>query len=124
MGMPRLIQRIGKKWHLVKVKHARTMHQRFMGLMGVPAKQLDYGLVFHLPPHATRMHGSIHMMFMRTPIDVIYVDAQQKVLECVKELPMWTLNYTPKQPARFLIELPPGTIQKCNITKGSHVSWD
>lgn len=123
MAMPRLMQVMGKKIHLARVKHATTFAQRFMGLMGVSPKDFDYALVFHLAAEG-KLSASIHMLFMRMPIDVVFLDGEKNVVDAVEELPAWALNYTPSHAAKYIVELPAGTIAKYNITKGLHFSWD
>jgi uncharacterized membrane protein (UPF0127 family) len=120
--MPRIIQRIGRNVHLAKAKHARTFAQRFMGLMGVAEKDFDYALVFHLHEKG-KLSASIHMLFMRMPIDVLFLDEQQRVVDAVKQLPTWVFNYTPRKEAKYVVELPPGTIEKYRVTLGGRVSW-
>ncbi|QQR92220.1 MAG: DUF192 domain-containing protein [Candidatus Iainarchaeum archaeon] len=120
--MPRLIQRIGEQFHLRQVKHARTFGQRFMGLMGVSPGSYDYALVFHLHTPG-KINASIHMLFMRFPIDVLFLDARQQVVDAVESLPPWTLNYTPKKDAAYIVELPAGTIAKHHITLHTPIRW-
>ncbi len=121
--MSRLIQRIGKQARLINVKHARTFLQRFMGLMGVAKKDFDYALVFHLHEKG-KLSASIHMLFMRTPIDVLFLDAQRRVVDAVKELQPWVFNYTPKKEAQFIVELPTGSIDKYQILAGNTIAWE
>jgi len=51
------------------------------------------------------------MLFMRTAIDVIFLNEEKRVVDIVKGLKPWTLNYAPKEAAKYIIELPPATIQ-------------
>ncbi len=120
--MPRIIQRIGKQLFLRRVQHARSFAQRFMGLMGVSPRAFDYALVFHLHEPG-KLSASIHMLFMRFPIDVLFLDAQRRVVDCVESLPPWTLNYTPSHEAAFIVELPAGTIRKHHITRHTPINW-
>lgn len=110
----------GKKIHLVRVKHARTLGQRFMGLMGVSPREHDYALVFHMHEE-DRVRASIHMLFMKMPIDVLFLDAQKKVVDAVLLQP-WTLNYTPSRASKYVVELPAGTILP-KIALGKLVQW-
>ena len=119
----KLFTRKGNTFHLVHAKHARTMSQRFMGLMGVSPNAFDYGLVFHLAEEG-RMNASIHMLFMRMPIDLLFLDSQRRVVDMVKNLQPWTLNYTPKKDAEFVIELPAGTIKKFAIPASAKLNWE
>ena len=123
MAMPRLMQVMGKKIQLVRVNHATSFAQRFRGLMGVSPKEFDYALVFHLAEEG-KLSASIHMMFMRMPLDVVFLDAEKKVVDAVEHLPAWTLNYTPTHAAKYIVELPIGSISKYNITRGKLFSWN
>ena len=121
--MPRLIQKMGKNLHLLNAKHARTFPQRFLGLMGVSPRAFDYALVFHLAEKG-KLNASIHMLFMRFPIDVLFLDEKQKVVDAVAALQPWTFNYTPKREAKYIVELPSNAIRKYNITLGQRVQWN
>ena len=90
--------------------------------MGVEKKELNYALVFHLAESGT-MNASIHMLFMKTPIDVMWLDENQKVVDRVVHLQPWTLNYTPKRPAKYIVEMPVGWIRSFSIRKGVHIEW-
>jgi len=89
-------------------RHAKTFFSRFKGLMLI--KNFDYGLIFHLP-NESKSRAAIHMLFMRTAIDVIFLNEEKRVVDIVKGLKPWTLNYAPKEAAKYIIELPPATIQ-------------
>ena len=63
---------------------ARTFFQRFLGL--IPRKNIagDEALIFYNA-------GSIHMFFMRFPIDVIFLDRENKIIKIVTNLKPWQL---------------------------------
>ncbi len=110
---------------LVHAHHAKTRWERFKGLMGIPSKELDYPLVFHLEREGI-MEGSIHMLFMKTPIDVVWLDAQQRVVDWKENIPPWSLNHSPSRPAAYIIEFPPGTIHSArpySLKPGDRVFW-
>ena len=67
-------------------------------------------------------YSSIHMLFMRFPIDVLWLDAQMKVVDIARNIPpvdsfkpgTWKI-YQPKKDAKYVIEialkpLPPAEI--------------
>ena len=99
----------GNTIQLVRVKHARTFGERFMGLMGVSPREHHYAVVFHMA-HEGRMSASIHMLFMRMPIDVLFLNGQRGVVDVVEGLTPWVLNYTPVRPAKYVVEFPARTL--------------
>lgn len=84
-----------------------SFRQRFMGLMGRASMDADEGL--YLPT------SSIHMMFMRFPIDALFVgrageDGRRTVVGVREELPAWRGIVMPVRGAEGVIELPAGTL--------------
>ena len=73
----------------------------------------DYGLVFPFG-HETRMGSSIHMLFVFFPIAAVYLDSGKRVVDLAVLNP-FALNYTPKKPAAFLIELPAGKAKELSL---------
>lgn len=108
--------------HLNHVRHARTFWARFQGLLGESRERFTYALVFHLAEKGT-LNASIHMLFMRMPIDVLWLDEKRAIVDNVENLKPWTLNYTPKEEAKYIVELPEGAIKKYDITNGSVLRW-
>ena len=104
----------------LKVVLADSFLKRLKGLMF--KREFDYVLVFEFEGEA-RMGASIHMMFVFTPIDIVYLDSGKKVVDLKTNLQPWTSNYTPKRPAKWLLELPPGTINKNRIKAGQQLDW-
>lgn len=103
-----LVNKTSGKKILGNVKIAKTFFQKFKGLMLV--KEFDYALVFVLEKES-RIEASIHMLFMRTAIDVAFLDKKKRVVDLKKGLKPWALNYTPKRKAAFIVEMPEGTIE-------------
>ncbi len=58
---------------------ASTPWSRFVGLMGRASLAADEGMLF---PHT----GSIHMFFMRFPIDAVFCDRDLRVVKVVRGL--------------------------------------
>lgn len=61
--------------------------------------------------------NSVHMFFMRFPIDVVFLDESNRVVKTVSELRPWKM-VLPVRSAYSALELPAGTITKKNIKKG------
>ena len=72
---------------------------RFRGLMGRPPLGPDEGIL------STRT-GSIHMFFMRFPIDAVFCDGDLRVLHVVRDLQPW--RTAGKRGAKSVIELRAG----------------
>jgi uncharacterized membrane protein (UPF0127 family) len=79
---------------------ADTFWTRFLGLMGRRALGAEEGLF--LSPG-----GSVHTMFMRFPIDVVFLDDELRVLKVVTALRPWRLAGARR--ARAVVELESGT---------------
>jgi uncharacterized membrane protein (UPF0127 family) len=110
-----------KKFQIIKkVKFAETIFSRFKGLMFLHKKNFDFALVFVLD-NESRLSASIHMMFMRFPIDVLWLNARKRVVDKHNSLKPWALNATPKKAAAFIIELPIGKAERVSI--GDLIEW-
>ncbi|MEM3402060.1 MAG: DUF192 domain-containing protein [Candidatus Hadarchaeales archaeon] len=58
---------------------------------------------------------SVHTMFMRFPIDLIYLDEKFIVVEIKENLKPWRF-YRPKMRAKYLIEAPAGVAKRVKIS--------
>ena len=68
---------------------AETLPERMRGLLGQKALPRDTGLLI-------RPCRSIHMWFMRFPIDAAFLDADLQVLKVSRSLRPWRLAFAPK----------------------------
>ena len=109
--------------HITTARHARTPAERFRGLMGVPPQSFTYALVFHLEKEGI-LEGSIHMLFMKMPIDVIWLDAHQGVVGWKEHVPPWSLHHAPPSPAAYILELPAGTLSRIRPRPREKVKWE
>ena len=108
-----------KNTELGPVKFADSFFSRFRGLM--LKKDLDAGLVLKIPAGRGKRGSAIHMFFMRIPLDLIFADEDKKVVDVVS-LDPWT-TYTPRAPARFVIELEKGFLEKSGTEIGDMVEF-
>jgi len=106
-----------RTWH-GSVKLADSFFKRFRGLMLV--RTINYALVFVLPTE-TRLNASIHMFFMLSDIDVIWLDSSRRVVD-FKTARKWHF-YTPVNPAKYIIEGPVGLIRALEVEEGDLISW-
>lgn len=63
---------------------AGTFQDRAVGLLGKPGLEPGCGLLI-------RPCSSIHTLFMRFPIDVIFLDDQDRVVKVVRNLAPWRM---------------------------------
>jgi uncharacterized membrane protein (UPF0127 family) len=83
---------------------------RFLGLMGRKSQPDGCGLV--ITPC-----NSIHMSFMRFPLDIIFVDDSNTVVHTITGIKPWKISkiiFT----ARSVIELPTGTLARSGTVAG------
>ncbi len=83
-----------------------------MGLLGRSSLPADEGLL--LVPA-----WSIHTWFMRFPIDVVFLDAEGRVLRVVERMRPWRLVSVRR--ARAVIELAAGVAARLDIREGARI---
>src|SRR5438045_8256912 len=91
------------------VSLATTRRERRRGLLGRTHLPLESALVL-TPCH------SIHTMFMRFAIDVVFVDGEGRILRIVRELPPWRAAWA--RGARAVIELAAGALGHTELNVG------
>jgi len=102
-----------------RVVVAKSLLSRFWGLMGRPGLDPEEGL--WLVPCR-----SIHMFFMRTAIDIVFLDRDGVVVRAVSRMRPWSLrplNITllPVARAHSALELAPGTLERLGVAEGAHI---
>jgi uncharacterized membrane protein (UPF0127 family) len=105
-----------------RVETAASLWAKFMGLMGRP--NLPQGDALWLPDS-----NGIHMMFMRFPIDAVFVgaagvDGRRKVLSVHRNLRAWTGLVPLVRGAKGVIELPVGTIAATRTEVGDQIALE
>ena len=102
-----------KKENEIVVAEARIAHsffERFLGLMGKTNLTLKDSIVF---PNC----NSVHTLFMRENIDVIFVSAQGLVVKIFDSLKPWKM-LLPQKHAAHCIELPSKESKRLGIREG------
>ncbi len=114
------MQKIVMKIHgqELQVQVADGFCSRLRGLMLRSPAYLPMGTGLLITPC-----NSIHMMFMRFAIDVVYLDKDYQVVRVVEQLKPW-LGLSLCFPAYATLELPPGSIQKYGICVGDKLSLE
>jgi uncharacterized protein len=93
---------------------ARSLRDRTVGLLGTPQPAPGDGLLIERTQ-------SIHMFFMRYPIDVVFVDRNALVTRCVTGLRPWRVVWWARG-ARDCIELGVGSIEASGTQAGDQVA--
>ncbi len=88
---------------------ANTFWTRFLGLMGRSGLEPGQGLLIY-------PESSIHMFFMRFPIDVLFVDRHDRIVE-LRAAMLPNRSFASKWGARYVIELP----AQCVAATGTQV---
>ena len=104
-----------------RLESANSLWAKFMGLMGRASLEPDAGL--WLPDS-----NGIHMMFMRFPIDAVFVGrpdtalgAAQPVVSVHPGLRAWIGLVPLIRGAHGVLELPVGTIARTGTVPGDHI---
>ena len=107
----------------LRLRVARGFWARFRGLMLAPPLPAGDALLI-------RRCASVHCLFMRYAIDVVYVDDHGWVLQCVRNLRPWRMSVAnreakiaKKQSQVHTVELAAGSIDRYLITKGDRFNW-
>ncbi len=98
-----------------RVVAGRSFGQRFRGLMGRDQLDPDEGLYLET--------SSIHMMFMRFPIDALFLARRGATGACDavglrEHLPPWRGVVLPVRGAHAVIELPAGALARHGVVAG------
>ncbi len=115
-----LFNKTTKRKVIGRIVLAQTPWQRLKGLMFEKPERFKYGLVFALP-RESRSAATIHMFFVFFPIDVVFLNKGKRVVDIVRKLQPFTPSYTPKKPAKYLIELPEGKSR--GVKEGHVLEW-
>ena len=88
---------------------AETPLARMRGLLGRSSLPAGEGLLL-------RPAASIHMAFMRFPIDAVFLDSTDRVVKVVAELKPWRMAGC--RGARAVLELPAGEASRRGLVPG------
>ena len=92
---------------------AASLRDRTVGLLATPSLQPGHGLLIERTQ-------SIHMFFMRYPIDVAFVDRDARVTRTVAGLRPWRVVWWARG-ARDCIELPVGALSASGTIAGDQL---
>jgi len=97
-----------------EVRLASTLWNRLVGLLATPKLEKNKGLL--LSPCS-----SVHTMWMRYPLDLVFMDKNGRVVKCVKNLLPYRTAAAKK--AYYTLELPIGTIDASGVAIGNRFTW-
>ena len=98
-----------------KAGKADSFVKRFKGLMGVTELPVGDGL--HIAPC-----NSIHTFFMKIPIDVLFLDASQQVVDICHAIAPWRVSRVYFE-AKSVLELPAGTAAASKTEAGDRLEF-
>lgn len=81
-------------------KKATSFLDRVRGLMFESTGEVELEFVL---PKETRHGASVHTFFMQYPIRVEWFNSKRELVDWVVLQP-WTFNYTPVNPAKYILE--------------------
>jgi len=107
---------------LNKIEIADTNVKREQGLSGRSSIESNYGMLFIFD---TPARYSFWMKDMNFPIDIIWLDANLKVVGLKKEAKpeSYPQAFTPEENALYVLEVFSGFIQKENLKIGDHLKF-
>jgi uncharacterized membrane protein (UPF0127 family) len=87
--MSRILINGGERILVEKLILAESASARMRGLLGLTSLPADTGMLI-------RPCGSIHMWFMRFPIDAAFLDHRMRVLKISRNLRPWQVGVAPR----------------------------
>ncbi len=97
------------------VSRAETQRERLVGFLGREQIELNQGLWF-------ASCRCVHTFGMRTAIDLVFVDGQERIVRLVPAAPPWRIYGELR--ARAVIELPAGTARQAQLSLGDHLALE
>jgi uncharacterized membrane protein (UPF0127 family) len=98
-----------------KCNIANTFFKRLKGLLGKKDFPENEGL--YIPKC-----NSIHMFFMKFPIDVLFLDQNKQIVFLLEDFSPWKIK-SPVKKAIATLELPSGTIKKHSLKVGDNIDF-
>ena len=96
-----------------RLRVARSLRDRVIGLLGTSEPPPGDGLLIERTQ-------SIHMFFMRYPIDVAFIDRAGRVTNCRRTLHPWRVVWWARG-ARHCVELGAGTLDATRTQAGDQL---
>jgi uncharacterized membrane protein (UPF0127 family) len=93
---------------------------RLRGLMFHPPLHENEGIIL-VQKYESRSNASIHMLFMRMDLTVVWVNEDLIVVD-IRLAKRWRLAYLPAAPAKYVLEMSTARFSEFKI--GDHLSFD
>jgi uncharacterized membrane protein (UPF0127 family) len=97
------IEKLNQPSNSVKVKYCGTFFAKFLGLMFKKNLPKDSGALL-VENRESKIDTSIHMLFMRFDLAVLWLDKDKVVVDKVLAK-KWFPFYFPKKPSQYVLEL-------------------
>lgn len=114
-----LVNKTTNKTIIKGVRIASSFFAKLKGLMFERKENFNYALIMVLEKE-TRAGASIHMLFVFFPIVALFLDEKKRVVDKTLLKP-FSLNYTPKKPAKYIVELPADKYSAAKIN--DYLQW-
>jgi uncharacterized membrane protein (UPF0127 family) len=111
--MKRMVHSIETGALIASVTIARGPLRRSIGLLFTDSLPVQEGMWFD-------GCAAIHTLGMRYPIDVIFLDRDNRVIDTIREVPPQKLAVTCLK-AKVTIELGAGTLERVRVDRGDHL---
>ena len=103
---------------IAKIKIANSFFKRFLGLMF--KRRCDYPLLFEIPQDIKiKERSSIHSLFMRFELALVFIDEENLIYEIV-DLKPWKY-YVPKKGAKYIIEFDKNEFENYDLKIGDEI---
>lgn len=119
---PHTTLRIGDGVFTARVAKTQAEHEK--GLSGEQSLREDQAMIFVYGDDAK---WAISMKGMKFPVDIVWLDRDRSIVYIVKNAPPESYPYetfAPKQKARYIIQLPAGTVARKSIVIGNVAAFD
>ncbi len=101
-----------------EISYAKNIFSQMLGLMLHKSIPVDFALIFVLKRPGT---VGVHMLFMRFPIDVIFLDADKKIIGTATLKP-WT-GHKRMKGVKYIIEMTRGTVERFNLIPDEQLTF-
>ncbi len=115
-----------KKIIATNIEEAKTPFQKSKGLMWRDNLPDDYGMLFDFGKDKKE---GFWMLFMKIPIDMIFIDSDKRVVDIKYSVKPLTFNprtwkiYYPKRPARWVLEMKAGSMKRLKTKIGDKLEF-
>ncbi|VVB84896.1 putative ACR [uncultured archaeon] len=102
-----------------EIEFARTILSQVKGLMFRKSIPPGFAMIFEMKKPSS---VNVHMLFMRFPIDIIFLNEEKKTTGLYRLNP-WS-GYKAMADIKYVIEMNAGTIEKYKLSIGGQMEFD